>query len=128
MNAIATIKIHPAIGIARVGNSPTEFFAGPESPNDRSPPNGGYKDKLLRIKRQAARFRVFGYDARGNLVKELLASDATITWTVHLANKKAAWRRFEGLKRNSTFRNAGVSNRKSLIIDPGPRSLTAVKK
>lgn len=128
MNAIATIKIHPAIGIARVGNSPTEFFIGPESPNDRSPPNGGYKDKLLRVKRQAARFRVFGYDARGNLVKELLASDATITWTVHLANKKAAWRRFEGLKQNSTFRNAGVANRKSLIIDPGPRSLSAVKK
>ena len=31
---MATIyKIHPAIGVARVGNSPTEFFIGPESPD-----------------------------------------------------------------------------------------------
>jgi len=128
MNAIATIKIHPAIGIARVGNSPTGFFIGPELPGDRTPPEGGYKDRLLRVKRQAARFRVFGHDQRGRLVKELLASDATITWTVHLANKKAAWRRFEGPKQNATFRNAGVTNRKSLIIDPGPTSLKAVNR
>jgi hypothetical protein len=30
--AIKTIKIHPAIGIARVGDSPTEFFIGPGAP------------------------------------------------------------------------------------------------
>jgi len=83
MNAITSIKIHPAIGIARVGNSRTEFFVGPELPNDRSPPHGGYKDRSLRVKRQAARFRVFGYDMNGNLVMELPASDATIRWTVH---------------------------------------------
>jgi hypothetical protein len=128
MNGITTIKIHPAIGVARVGNSPSDFFVGPELPGDRSPPNGGYKDRALRIKRQAARFRIFGYDSGGNLVKELLASNASVTWTVHLANKKAAWRRFEGLKQDAAFRNAGVNNRKSLIIDPGPRSLTAVDK
>ena len=33
---ISSIKIHPAIGIARLGNSPYEFFIGPELPNDRS--------------------------------------------------------------------------------------------
>ena len=32
MEKIKTIKIHPAIGIARVGNSPGEFFIGPEFP------------------------------------------------------------------------------------------------
>ena len=128
MNAITTIKIHPAIGIARVGNSRTEFFVGPELPSDRSPPHGGYKDRSLRVKRQAARYRVFGYDTGGNLVKELLASDATTTWTVHLANKKGAWRRFEGPRQDAAFRNAGVTDRKSLIIDPGPRSLAAVNK
>ena len=36
MRRIVTIKIHPAIGIARVGNSPSEFFvgggAGPSQP------------------------------------------------------------------------------------------------
>ena len=31
---MATVyKIHPAIGIARVGNSPTAFFIGPETPD-----------------------------------------------------------------------------------------------
>jgi len=32
MRAIKSIKIHPAIGIARLGNSPTGFFVGPEVP------------------------------------------------------------------------------------------------
>ena len=125
MNDIAAIRIHPSIGIARVGNSPTEFFIGPELPGDRTPPEGGYKDAALRVKRQAARFRVFAYDADGKLVKELLASDASITWTVHLANKKGEWRRFEGLKQDTAFRNAGVHDRQTLIIDPGARSLSA---
>ena len=30
MNQIVSVKIHSAIGIARVGNSPSEFFIGPE--------------------------------------------------------------------------------------------------
>src|SRR5437899_5009812 len=126
MDNIATIKIHPTIGIARVGSSPTEFFIGPELPGERSPPPGGYKDRSNRVKRQAARFRVFGYDLHGKLVKELVASDATITWTVHLANKKAAWRRFDGLKHDAPFRNARVKDRHSLIIDPGPLSVSGV--
>ena len=128
MGAITSIKIHPAIGVARVGNSRTEFFIGPELPGNRSAPQGGYKDKTLRIKRQAARFRVFGYDSRGDLVKELLASDGTIAWTVHLANKKAAWRRFEGLKQNTAFRNAHIRDRESLIIDAGSRSIDSISK
>lgn len=126
LDNIATIKIHPAIGIARVGNSPTEFFIGPELPGERSPPPGGYKDRSNRVKRQAARFRVFGYDQHGKLVKELVASDATITWAVHLANKKAAWRRFDGLNQDAPFRNAHVKDRHSLIIDPGPRSVSGL--
>ena len=124
MRAIKTVKIHPAIGIARLGNSPSGFFVGPELPGDSRPPKGGYKDAQGWVKRQAARFRVFGYDASGKLVKEITARDAAITWTVHLANKKAAWNRFDGPKRNTPLRNAGVTDRTSLIIDPGPRSLT----
>ena len=69
MPIINTIKIHPAIGIARVGNSPTEFFIGSELPGNRRRPAGGYKDAQRRIKRQAARFRLFGYDKNGKLVK-----------------------------------------------------------
>ena len=41
--------------------------------------------------RQAARFRVFGYDADGKVVGEITSADATIAWNVHLANRKAAW-------------------------------------
>jgi L-Lysine epsilon oxidase N-terminal/L-lysine epsilon oxidase C-terminal domain len=124
MAGIATIKIHPAIGIARLGNSPTEFFIGLEQPRAHPRPKGGYKDAQGRIKRQAARFRLFGYDKRGKLVGEVTAKEADISWTVHLANKKAAWNEFDGLNPNAPKRNASVANRDSLIIDPGPRSLS----
>src|SRR5262249_40208791 len=69
LGRIRTVKVHSAIGIARVGNSPDEFFIGAERPNDRNPPEGGYKDAQGRIKRQAARFRLFGYDERDRLVR-----------------------------------------------------------
>ncbi len=124
MAAIKTIKIHPAIGVARVGNSPTGFFIGPELPGNRQRPAGGYKDAQHRIKRQAARFRLFGYDKKGHVVQEITASDASITWTAHLANKKAAWKQFDGPNENAPLRNAGVVDRNSLIIDPGPRSVS----
>src|SRR6266704_3230310 len=120
MGAIETLKIHPAIGIARLGNSPTEFFIGPEKPGVHRQPKGGYKDAQGRIKRQAARFRLFGYDSKGKLVKEITSKDASISWTTHLANKKAAWKRFVGLNPNGPLRNAFVTDRKSLLIDPGP--------
>ena len=67
---------------------------GPEIPGGLPTP-GGYKDASGAMKRQAARFRVFGLDAQGRVVRELTADDATIVWTVHLANKKASWYQFE---------------------------------
>jgi hypothetical protein len=128
MATIETIKIHPAIGIARVGNSPTGVFIGPERPGTNTRPKGGFKDAQGRIKRQAARFRLFGYDSKGKLVKEITAKDASVSWTAHLANSKAAWKRFVGLNPNSPLRNASVTNRNSLVIDPGPRSLSGPNK
>ena len=119
---INKIKVFPSIGIARLGNSPS-FFIGPEIPGNRTPPAGGYKDSQCRVKRQAARFRLFGYDGN-TLVQEITAADATITWTAHLANKKASWRRFIGPSESATFRNAGVADRASLEIDPGEKSIT----
>src|SRR5215813_6722222 len=41
---IVACKIHPRIGIARVGNSPNHYFIGPEAPGVNKPPRGGYKD------------------------------------------------------------------------------------
>lgn len=109
---ITKVKIHPAIGIARVGNSPDRFFIGPEKPGDKSIPDGGYKDNQCRIKRQIARFRIFAYNDDGS-PKELTSEDADITWSVHLANKKAT----------VNNRNPG-SNSADLTIDPGLRLLT----
>ena len=101
--AITEVRIHPAIGIARVGDSDTDFFIGPEKPYDKPEPPGGYKDAQCRIKRQAARFRVFGYDSR--VPTELTAANATIEWTVHLTNRKAAADKFE----SSGPRNSGIT-------------------
>jgi hypothetical protein len=61
-------------------------------------------------------------------VGEVTAKEADISWTVHLANKKAEWNEFDGLNPNAPKRNAAVANRDSLIIDPGPRSLSGRNK
>src|SRR5437762_2142645 len=87
--AITTIRVHPSIGIARLGNSP-DFFIGPLRPRDVTSPAGGYKDPQCRVKRQAAQFRLFAYDENDALVQEITAADATIQWTAHLVNRKAA--------------------------------------
>jgi hypothetical protein len=123
---ITRCKIHPAIGVARVGDSPDEYFIGPERPGRHEPPPGGhYKDRAGRIKRQAARFRVVGYDEHGEVVRELTAADAEIRWTVHLANRKAAAELFRP-RDDRTIRNDDVpeADRRSLVIDPGPRSIS----
>ena len=128
MAEMVTFKIHPAIGIARVGNSPDHFFIGPEKVGDDSVPAGGYKDSQMRIKRQAARFRIYGYDADGNMVKEINMSDADIKWTVHLANKKAEWKKFHGMEESHHLRNPTIKDRHKLINDPGKRSLDKPNK
>jgi len=138
-NQIVRCAIHPGIGVARVGNSPTEYFIGPEVPGHTPDPGGvGYKDAQGRIKRQAARFRLYGLDASGAVVREITAADGDITWTVHLANKKAAWYQFKLAldipeataaplppDLQGHRRNAGVTGnaRQQLVIDPGPRSI-----
>ena len=128
---IVRAAIHPAIGIARVGNSPDEYYFGPEIPGGLPIAPGGYKDASGAMKRQAARFRIFGLDTNGRVVRELTAHDATIQWTVHLANQKAAWYEFETAldipeaeptsRRNVAYQGA---DRNALVIDPGPRRVS----
>lgn len=133
---IVRAAIHPAIGVARVGNSREEYFIGPEVTEPMQPDRpGAYKDGTGALKRQAARFRVYGYDAQGNVVRELTAADADIRWTVHVANRKAAWYQFQQAMDipeaslpsapPSYRRNASVmgAQRERLVIDPGPRSI-----
>src|ERR1700753_132687 len=129
LDAIVEARIHPSIGIARIGNS-DEFFVGPELLHPVAPPPGGYRDPEGGLKRQAALFRVYGYNASGAVVGELTASNADIVWTAHVANKKAAWDDFdaaldlqEAATLQSPRRNSSVplQDRHKLIIDPGPR-------
>jgi hypothetical protein len=72
-------------------------------------PAGGFKDGQCRVKRQAARFRVYAYHDDGS-VEELTAASADISWTVHLVSKKA-------VQRNLSAPAADMT------IDPGPETL-----
>ncbi|MFQ6325812.1 LodA/GoxA family CTQ-dependent oxidase [Nocardia sp. CWNU-33] len=74
---IAFARIHPGIGVARVGNSPDEFFPGPEAPGIPANPEGQFKDAQGGMKRQAARFRLYGYNTAGKVVRELTAAEAS---------------------------------------------------
>jgi hypothetical protein len=129
---IVRAAIHPAIGIARVGDSQQEFFIGPEVSEPQPAPAESYRDRAGCLKRQAARFRIFGYNAAGEVVRELTADNAQIEWTVHLANQKAQWFRFiaaldipETAKLTIPRRNSTVvgADRAALMIDPGPRRI-----
>jgi hypothetical protein len=126
---IVSVAVYPGIGIARVGNS-DEFFIGPEVPHAVPRPPEHYRDPQGRLRRQAARFRVYGFDAEGEVVGELTAGDAEIEWTVEVANRKASWYEFvtamdipeavPTARRNATFSGA---DRRALEITPGPAAI-----
>jgi hypothetical protein len=132
--SVVAARIHPAIGIARVGNAEPgedgpDYFIGPQVPNRTPAPEGGYRDGRGRLKRQAAEFRIYGYDRDGKVVGELTDKIATIEWHVHVANKKAYWYNFdvaldlpEAKSVRSPRRNAHIQGgeREKLKIDPGP--------
>jgi hypothetical protein len=50
-------------------------------------PRAGFKDATGAVARQAARFRIFGFDRRGRVVREVTEAEARITWSVSIANK-----------------------------------------
>jgi hypothetical protein len=101
-----TYKIHPGIGIARIGSNrdPSKFadsfFIGPEFPGrkgiertqDLAPTYrfiNNYKDQNGDIKRQGARFRVFKYED-GKTPIEVTPQMGTVRWRVGLANTKGS--------------------------------------
>jgi hypothetical protein len=131
LSAIVRVAIHPSIGIARVGNSADEFFIGPEVVDPPPKPPGFYRDKTGALKREAARFRLYGLDKDDKVVAELTPENSEIEWTVHLANKKAAWYQFQlaldipeaASAPPALLRNPSTADRSKLAIDPGPRKI-----
>src|ERR1043166_5418371 len=106
-------RIHPAIGTARLGNAEVtndaSFFIAsdtPGIPNNFDPATNSFqpfKTTDGKVKKQAARFRIWRYDDDGTgrfVPAKEVNLDSTeiskITWTVHLANRKASFIRFEG--------------------------------
>ncbi|MEM6454722.1 MAG: CTQ-dependent lysine 6-oxidase LodA [Acidobacteriota bacterium] len=154
--ASSRYEIHPKIGVARLGNSPNGFYLAPETigglPIDcdangnpivddgAAQPVTAFKDSVGRIKRQAAKFRIFERGDDGTRREVTLDDEAiqSIRWTVHIANKKPIWYTFSELQGDLEFGRANsyanqhipVNNgdvegaaRKALMIDPGPRSI-----
>jgi hypothetical protein len=146
-------KIHPAIGIARLGAS-TEFYLGPDTPGVPADPGGSFRDSTpaKKLKTQAAAFWVFEHDSGGPAEPVLVEPGAVlgnktvarVEWTVHLANKKAFWFQFDGLVGSKeittppgygygptpgSWRNptpaAPADRRTQLVIDFGPRTVPA---
>lgn len=104
-------KIHPSIGIARVGNA-DDYYLAPKKiggrPIEKDSGNfvSQFKNSNGEIRKQAAVFKIYDEDT-GNEVPS--SSIKAITWKVHLANKKAAWWEFNELCGNSMVSPAADS-------------------
>ncbi|WP_230595914.1 LodA/GoxA family CTQ-dependent oxidase [Xanthomonas albilineans] len=174
----AVFRIHPAFGIARVGNS-EEFYLGPETMAGLPIPEGidtgnphvsgglpikpdteaevissnDLRDRSGRMKRQAARFRIYHYPSGSSdnypsgagtevVVGTKVGSKRVrdIVWTVHLANKKANAHVLNDELGIAVYESANAAQLrlrnaaegsdpnnaarlKKLVIDPGPRAI-----
>lgn len=137
-NCIVKAVIYPAIGVARIGNAPEGYVVGPEvtdpppkMAND-APGKNPYRDAKGRLLPQAARFRIYGVNAKGAIVKELTGDpNAKISWSAQLANKKSAWYTFQlaldipeaAAADPTTLRNPTVSDRAALVLDSGVKTI-----
>lgn len=167
-------RVHPAIGIARLGSS-EDYYLAPESAagvkqdqatglfgglpvkpgtDDTPITDADFRDATGKVKRQAARFRVYQYPAASagsypsgagtEVTIGTRIGDKTVVairWQVHLANKKTnayiipedGIDGYENGKlppvRNPGFANsddpANPARRTQLYIDPGPRTVEA---
>ena len=134
-DCIVRAGIYPPIGVMRVGNSQDESFLGPlvDVPEVKHDENA-YRDKTGALKRQAAQFRIYGFNAAGKAIKELTTDNAKITWNASLANQKASWYQFQIALDipdaedpsipPSLLRNIDVKDRSTLLIDGGSQSIS----
>jgi len=74
-DTIVKVKIHPAIGLARVGNS-EEYLLAPETPHPENRKEQSYYcDDAGKLKRQAVRFRIYGYNENDEVVREITVDE-----------------------------------------------------
>lgn len=143
-------KIHPAIGIARVGTSTDGYFLAPEDPagepfelNTQGETQfRGYKDASHLMRRQGVRFRVFEYqrnEATGvsTLVGEVTPDHATINWSVRLGNRKASAplmasrtgpQQERVIAPTNQNRNATITNRDQLVATGSATNISGVNQ
>jgi hypothetical protein len=134
-DCIVRAGIYPPIGVMRVGNSDDEYFIGPLV--DVAEVKGdiyAYRDKTGAIKRQAAQFRIYGFNAAGKAIKELTMENAKIKWHSQLANQKSSWYQFQIALDipdasnpsipASLLRNIDVKNRDKLLIEGKKESIS----
>jgi hypothetical protein len=134
-------RIHPAIGIARVGNadrpanSDAGYFVGPEKPGIPADPSApGFKDAADEVRSQAARFRIFEYERAADgtlgLGREVSLNDGrtqSIEWTVELANRKASFFNFQGQSgANDLFATRPTGDRRNQLVKPGSATPAAL--
>lgn len=81
-------KIHPAIGVARLGDAPDEFYVGPDSEDEIIDPPGGFKDANCRLKRQAARFYIYSHDTVTGATQEVTGQIDELEWNFIPRNGK----------------------------------------
>ncbi|HEY0554073.1 MAG TPA: LodA/GoxA family CTQ-dependent oxidase [Thermoanaerobaculia bacterium] len=147
---MAIYRIHPGIGIARLGNSPDELCITPEKPaalpiacdakgNAMLSSDGQseltvktFKDDEGRIKRQAARFQIYVYDDESPEGRPLKIGDPVagggnagtlvdVQWRVYLANKKASWYEFDQLDGEHGYDPTQHPRRNASITEPQAR-------
>ncbi|OHU84311.1 MULTISPECIES: LodA/GoxA family CTQ-dependent oxidase [Pseudoalteromonas] len=133
---IVSAAIYPPIGVMRVGNSVDGYFIGPEVNEPPIQSEDFYRDTTGALKRQAARFRIYGLNEAGEVVQELTCDNAAITWQARLANQKASWYEFqlaldipEAAKAPPSYlRNKSTEDRKTLLIDGGEYTVSGVNQ
>ena len=74
---IHSLRIYPAIGLARVGGS-TKSFLSPEIPGIPPFDNDNYKEGNSLIKKQVQRFRIYAFNKNNQVIKEITEADAAI--------------------------------------------------
>lgn len=153
-SVIPVYRIHPGIGIARLGDSPDEFYISPEKPaampiacdeqgNPLMSSDGKteavikrFKDGEGRIKRQAARFQIYVYDDENPKGRPLNLGDqikgggnhgtlVDIQWQVYLANKKSSWYEFQQTEGEHGYTN-DHPRRNADITDPEARQMLII--